>query len=105
MNLWTISKMWNSLLSVLTVGVSLCLPFSCCCGLFSRNRIFDFLEYVQFVLIRIYKSQDRLARGGHESVENWTTGSGHIVTYCVLLSRCLPCSDPSFLGCDLIVAL
>lgn len=70
--------MWNSLLSFLTVRVSLCLPFSCCCGL-SRNRVFNFLGYMQFVLTRMYKSQGSLDRGGHESVENWTIGSGHRV--------------------------
>lgn len=57
---------------------------------------------MQFVLTRMYKSQDGLVRGGHESVDNWTIGSGHRVPLLSLtvsfLSCCLPCSDPSFPG-------
>lgn len=57
---------------------------------------------MQFLLTRMYKSQDGLVRGGRESVDNWTIGSGHRVPLLSLtvsfLSCCLPCSDPSFPG-------
>lgn len=64
----------------------------------SRNRVFNFLGYVQFVLTIMSKSQNRLARGGHGSVQNWTIGSGYrvlLLSRTVSYSYCLPCSDPS----------
>lgn len=56
----------------------------------SRNRVFNFLGYMQFVLTRRYKSQGRLDRRGHESVENWTIGSGCRVPLLSLTVSCYP---------------